>query len=118
MRKPLLIYDGDCAFCKRWVTRWRRLTGEHVDYAPFQEVASQFPHVPPQHFEKAVHLIEPDGSVTSGAEAVFRTLAYGGKTVPLWFYRHLPGFHGVSERVYRWVAEHRAHGSCPLPRTP
>ena len=34
--RPLLLYDGDCGFCRLWVSRWRGITGEHVDYEPFQ----------------------------------------------------------------------------------
>ena len=45
-RKPLLIYDGDCAFCMFWLRYWRRLTGDRVNYAPYQEVAAQFPAIP------------------------------------------------------------------------
>ena len=114
MDKPVFIYDGDCGFCCRSIARLRKITGERIEYAPFQEVASRFPHVSPQHFEEAVHLIEPDGSVTSGAEAVFRTLAYSGRTSLLWLYRHLPGFRGVSEWIYSFIARRRVHESCPV----
>ena len=114
MDTPVLIYDGDCGFCRRSVARLRKITGERIEYAPFQEVAGNFPQIPRVRFEEAVHLIDPDGRVSSGAEAVFRTLAYGGRTSLLWLYRHLPGFRGVSEWAYRWVAEHRVHGSCPV----
>src|SRR5690348_7408747 len=64
--KPLLVYDGDCAFCKLWVARWQEETGDAVDYAPLQQAAARFPQVPREEFERAVKLIEPDGSVWSG----------------------------------------------------
>ena len=30
--KPILIYDGNCGFCKKWVQRWKVLTEDKVDY--------------------------------------------------------------------------------------
>ena len=72
--RPLLIFDGDCHFCRRWIERWRGLTGNAVEYAPSQEVAERFPEIPLDAYEKAVQFIETDGTVFSGAEAVFRSL--------------------------------------------
>jgi predicted DCC family thiol-disulfide oxidoreductase YuxK len=106
--RPILIYDGDCAFCRIWIDYWQRLTNERVAYQPFQTAADQFPDIPRTAFESAVHLIWPDGRVTSGAQAVFETLALTpGRTAWLWLYRHAPGFAPISERAYRVVAAHR-----------
>mgnify|MGYP001584910458 FL=1 len=76
--KPLLVYDGDCHFCRRWITRWESLTGGHVAYAPFKEVHHQYPEIPTEAFENAVQLIMPTGEVMQGAEGVFEALAFGG----------------------------------------
>ena len=120
MSKPLLIYDGDCGFCRKWVDRWKRKTGDHVEYAPYQEVASQFPDIPLHLFQASVQLVEVgeggERKVTGGAEAVFRVLQHGGMKLPLWCYRYLPGFRQVSEYVYRFVAAHRAKTTCATPR--
>jgi predicted DCC family thiol-disulfide oxidoreductase YuxK len=106
--KPMLIYDGACDLCKRWIARWRHITGDRIEYEPYQEAMRRFPEIPESEFLEAVHLIEPDGRRSRGAEAVFRALA----TVPrrggwLWAYRRVPGFAAVSERWYRMVAGHR-----------
>jgi predicted DCC family thiol-disulfide oxidoreductase YuxK len=105
---PLMIYNGDCCFCRRWIERWRRWTGERVAYAPSQEVAADFPGIPAERFRKSVVLIEPDGRVTYAAEAVARSLAVraAGK-VPLWIYEHVPGARRLSEAAYRYVADGR-----------
>ena len=88
---PLLVYDGACNFCYYWIARWQHLTGERVAYAPFQQVASRFPEISLEQFETAVQLIEPSGQMSSGAEAVFRTLAYAPRQQwPLWLYRKPP----------------------------
>lgn len=106
--RPLLVYDGDCAFCRRWIARWRRVTGEGVDYAPYQEVAARFPAVPLERFKSAVQLIEPDGRVSQAAEAALRALAHApGWGWLLWLYEHLPPFAAASEWAYRRVARNR-----------
>jgi predicted DCC family thiol-disulfide oxidoreductase YuxK len=106
---PLFVYDGDCGFCRGWVERWRQRTGDRVVYAPFQEVADRFPSISVEAFRAQAHLIEPDGRVARGAEAVFHALSYaprGGWLLAA--YRRVPGFAAVAEAVYRWVARHRS----------
>lgn len=106
--RPLLVYDGDCGFCKLWIARWQEETGEAIDYQPLQEAAARFPEAPRAEFERAVKLIEPDGVVRSGADAVFHSLGAGGGLAPSrWCYEHLPGFAALSEAVYRVIASHR-----------
>jgi predicted DCC family thiol-disulfide oxidoreductase YuxK len=106
--RPLIIFDGRCAFCRRWVERAKSITGSHVDYEPYQEAAARFPQINPAAFGRAVHLIEPGGQVSRGAEAVFRALKIGGRYPLLTsFYEVVPGFAGVTEAMYRAVAGHR-----------
>ena len=102
--KPLLVYDSDCDFCRYWVAQWQHITGDRIDYAPYQEVASQFPDIPLSAYQSSVQLITANGTVFSGAEAVFRALDNG---LLLWCYNRLPGFASVSEGIYRLVAQHR-----------
>jgi len=106
--RPVLIYDGDCAFCAWQVRYWRRLTGDAVDYQPYQAAAERYPDVPPGEFARAIQLITADGRRYSGAEAAFRVLAAGGRTASLACYRYLPGCSRLSEAVYRFVSRHRA----------
>jgi predicted DCC family thiol-disulfide oxidoreductase YuxK len=108
--KPLLVYDGDCHFCGLWIRRWRQLTGNALDYLPSQDphIAEEFPEIPRTQFDTSVQLITPDGTVYSGAEAVFRSLAVN----PSWqwllhFYQTVPLFAWLTERSYRFVAGHR-----------
>jgi predicted DCC family thiol-disulfide oxidoreductase YuxK len=106
--KALLVYDGNCGFCRLWIDRWQALTGDHVRYAPYQEVAGQFPEIPRESFARAVHLILPSGEVFSAAQAVFRSLAFApGYAWMLWLYQRLPGAAPVTEFFYRLVAGHR-----------
>ncbi len=104
--RPRLIYDGDCEFCRYTVGYAAALTGDAVEYLPFQQVASEHPKVPLQAFEASIQLIE-DARRREGAAAAFRVLELGGR--PLWnrLYRTLPGFAWICERLYAWVARHR-----------
>jgi predicted DCC family thiol-disulfide oxidoreductase YuxK len=108
--RPLLIFDGDCDFCRRWVARWQRATGDAVDYLPFQDesVAKKYPEISREAFAKAVHLFLPDGAVHTGADAVFRSLAAGGAHRRLlWCYRKIPLFAALTEFIYKKIAAHR-----------
>jgi len=106
---PLLIFDGDCSFCRVWIDLWKQLTGDQIAYAPYQEVAAQFPQIPLDHFKGAVQLVLPGGDVLSGAHAVFCSLAVIRKYAwMLWAYQRIPGFARISEWIYGLVAAHRS----------
>ena len=107
MDRPCLVWDGDCGFCRRSVRHLRLWLGEKVVVEPYQTAHARFPAIPVEAFREAVHLVEPDGRVSRGAEAVLRTLAHGGESLPLAAYRRLPGFAALSEWGYRQVASHR-----------
>jgi predicted DCC family thiol-disulfide oxidoreductase YuxK len=110
--KPLLIFDGDCGFCRRWIRRWESETGEAVDYSPSQEVASRFPEIGAEAFRRSVQLVLPSGEVLEGAHAVFRALAEARrKGFLLGAYRTVPGFAFSTELAYRLVARHRGAAS-------
>src|SRR5579859_2125467 len=108
--KPVLIFDGDCNFCRRWISRWQQATGDLVEYVPFQDpsIALRFPEIPHERCEQAVQFVDADGAVYSAAEAVFRVLAVSPcKRWPLGLYRSVPAVSSVTEWFYRFVAEHR-----------
>ena len=106
--RPLLIYDGDCGFCKYLVRYWQKLTGDRVAYAPYQETAAQYPEIPVTAFQNAIQYIAPDGKIASAAEASFLTLSHArGKGIWLTLYRKFPGFAVISELAYAFIAAHR-----------
>ena len=110
--KPLIIWDGECHFCRRWIERWREITRDAVDYATSQESAERFPEIPREQFERSLIYIETDGSVFLGAEAVFRSLRCRSSRKWLaWSYDHVPGFAAVSESLYRIIAFNRRFAS-------
>jgi predicted DCC family thiol-disulfide oxidoreductase YuxK len=107
-----MIWDGECHFCKRWTERWREITAGKADYATYQEAAARFPEIPVEQFQRAVAFIEPDGDTFFAAEAVYRSLRYRSSRKWLaWSYDHVPGFAGISETGYKFIARHRSLGS-------
>ncbi len=109
-----MIYDGDCDFCTLWIRRWQHITGDHIDYLPYQDpqVVALFPEIPREQFEAAVQLIQPDGTVYFAAEAVFHSLAYNpNKRWLLDLYHNSHAFARVTELCYHLVARHRRWSS-------
>ena len=110
--RPLLIWDGECHFCRLWIERWREITSGKVDYATYQEGAHQFPEIPVEQFKRAMALIEPNGETFLAAEAVYRSLrCRPSRRWLAWSYDHVPGFAAISEIAYKFIARHRGFGS-------
>jgi predicted DCC family thiol-disulfide oxidoreductase YuxK len=108
LARPVLIYDGECAFCRRWVDRWRAAAGNELDLEPARNAADRFPEIPPAEFVRAVQLVDTNGRVYSAAEAIVRARALA--TYHTWLrtaFERLPGFAPIAEAVYRLVARHR-----------
>jgi len=96
--KPVLIFDGHCGFCRIWIDYWRARTGERVEYLASQDVGDRFPQIPQEAYAESVQLVRPDGSVASGARAVFESLGY--ESMYRWISR-------PSEFAYSFIARHR-----------
>jgi len=105
---PLVLYDGNCGFCRIWIEYWNQLTGDRMDYASSQEAGERFPQIQRESFGQSVQLVMPEGQVIGGARAVYTTLTFApGMAWLLWLYEYLPGFAGMSESFYRLIAAHR-----------
>ncbi len=48
---PLVIFDGQCGFCRIWIEYWKALTGGRVAYAASQEVGSLYPQIPAEELQ-------------------------------------------------------------------
>jgi len=107
--KPIMLYDGDCGFCRSWIERWSKMTGAHVAYEEYQKALARYPGLSEERCSQAVQLVMPDGSVFSGAHAVFKALAVSGRLAfLLWGYEKMPLFGNISERIYGFIAHRRS----------
>ncbi len=106
--RPMLIYEGGCGFCEYTVRYWQRLTGNAVEYRPYQEVADRFPDLNLADFKHSIRYMATDGAILAGAHAAYATLAHvRGRGFWLSLYRSLPWFAGLAEVAYQFVAHHR-----------
>ena len=111
--KPLLVFDGECGFCRWWIERWKSITGDRLDYAPSQEVAERFPEISREAFARSVQLVTPGGEVFEGAHAVFRSLAL----VPGRRGLLVPGGQDATPRMVRRLSHaHVTDGVCGRKR--
>jgi len=108
-QKPILVWDGECGFCKFWVIHFKKKTGDSVAYRTYQEVASQFKDIPLKEFKKASRLIETDGKIYSGPDSAYRTLTHSNIN-SMWhrWYKNKPWFTWLSDHGYNHIAKNRS----------
>jgi len=106
-KKPVVLYDGNCGFCRFWVERWNAIVRGSVDFEPLQQEGARYPGIPREQMEREMQLVDADGTVLGGADAVLRmwrgtrwgwleTLA-----------KKVPPLLGALRAGYRFVAGHR-----------
>ena len=121
MTRPVLLYDGDCAFCTSCVHLLERRIKPDAEIVAWQFADLPALGVTEAEATDAVQWIEPGGSVRSGHEAIAAMLATAG---PLWRLSGrilvLPGVSWIAARVYRLIAanRHRLPGGTPACERP
>jgi predicted DCC family thiol-disulfide oxidoreductase YuxK len=113
MKERILIYDGDCEFCRRQVEFLRRHdVAGRIRAVAFQENDPARYGVSRAAAEEAMHLVAPDGRVWRGSAAAREVLALiPSLSFLTWLFR-LPGAMFIAERAYRWVARRRHRFGC------
>jgi predicted DCC family thiol-disulfide oxidoreductase YuxK len=112
--KPILIYDGRCAFCLMWIDRWKRITLDSVEYVSSSEYASSrressaHTPVPAEEYTNSVILLLPDGSYLTGANAVLTAIGSSrAGRILLFLHEKWSLFREAAGGLYRTVAGHR-----------
>ena len=119
---PLLIFDGDCAFCTSSVRFIERRIRRHPRIQSWQRSDLAGLGLTQEQCETAVQLIEGE-RVTSAHVAVARVLIYGKRGWAVLGYLLLvPGIKQIAGVVYRWVAKNRDRmpggtAECALPQS-
>jgi len=115
-----VLYDGECAFCTRWVGYWAGVLHRHG----FGTSALQAPWVEQrlglsrEQLLYDVRLLRNDGQLNSGADVylyVWRRIWWAW---PLWAIFSAPGFNRLIHAGYRWFAQNRycISGACRIER--
>lgn len=116
MSRPVLLFDGDCAFCTSCARLLQRRIKPDAEVLAWQLADLPALGVTELQASEAVQWLAGDGDVRSGHEAIAATLATAG---PLWrlagHFLLLPGVSWVAARAYRLVANnrHRLPGGTP-----
>ncbi|MFE6775788.1 thiol-disulfide oxidoreductase DCC family protein [Streptomyces sp. NPDC057702] len=120
--RPVLIYDGDCAFCTRCVTFAERRVRPRCEVLPSQFADLAGLGTTRARAEREVLWVTPSGAVYGGVRAIAKALlSAGGGWAPLGALLNLPPLRWVGHAVYRLVANHRHQmpggtAACALPR--
>jgi predicted DCC family thiol-disulfide oxidoreductase YuxK len=110
-----VIYDGDCAFCRRWIEKMRDSDGQQrLEFIPRQSPESEqrFPQIKDIDLDEGILFVEPGGKVHVAADAMYEI----GKRLPgwrfiTWLYR-IPGIKQATKVAYSTVAANRKHLGC------
>ena len=108
VHRPVLIYDGECGFCRLWVRRLRQLVHNAPRCEPFQTAPLEQLGVSREECTLAVQYVDRRGRVSGGSDAVARLFIGAGSLwfVPGWLLL-VPGVRQVAQVSYRWVARNR-----------
>jgi predicted DCC family thiol-disulfide oxidoreductase YuxK len=112
---PVLVYDGDCAFCTTCAGLLERI-GPDAEIVPWQFADLAELGITEAQAIDAVQWVRTDGAVRSGHEAIAAVLGSAG---PPWRIVGrtllLPGISWLAARAYRLVADNRYRlpGSTP-----
>lgn len=114
----IVLYDGECGFCTRWLRYWTPLLHRHgygVDtlQAPW---VSQRLGMSAGELLSDIRLIRPDGTLISGADAYLDVMRRVWWTYPLYVVCRLPGFNAIFRNAYRSFARNRycISGQCSI----
>jgi predicted DCC family thiol-disulfide oxidoreductase YuxK len=111
--QPLVLFDGDCGFCRRWVARWQGVTEGRVRFTAGRWWHRWLLGIPKRDMRRAMQLVEPSGHVFQGAEAVFRALAWSPRrgTRVAAKLGLLPGVLQAAQAAYAVIARNRPAAS-------
>jgi predicted DCC family thiol-disulfide oxidoreductase YuxK len=89
--RPIVVYDGDCSFCRSQVERMKRFdpTGR-LEYLPRQTAGleQRFPKLAHPDFNVGMRLIDSDASISVGADALYQIARrLNGVKYVAWLYR-------------------------------
>jgi predicted DCC family thiol-disulfide oxidoreductase YuxK len=115
--RPVLVYDGDCAFCASCVRLLERI-GAEAEIVAWQLADLDQLGLTEERAAEAVQWVEADGTIRSGHEAIAAAL---GSAEGFWRIAGrailLPGISSIAARVYRLVADNRHRlpgGTCDV----
>lgn len=110
VRPYFVIYDDACPVCTSGIERLKLLDRLGI----IEPVPGSSPKMPdgvtppsPDRLEREMVLIDPDGTVLGGSDAVARLLSVLPRTALLGRFLQLPFVRTLARPIYRWIARRR-----------
>jgi len=106
--RGLLIFDGECGFCRRWVRFMTSWFAKHPTPVAWQQANLGELGLTPEQCNAAVQFVSADLRISSGSDAAARVLIVAGLPFNIaGFVMLLPGVRNIAQWAYRWVANNR-----------
>ena len=106
--QAVLLYDGVCKLCTAQAKNLQKLAGGKVLSEALQTALKRFPEISETEALREIKLIDKEGHVYGGAEAIVQVINRGypicGK---LLYPYYLPGVRFLADSAYAWVARNR-----------
>ena len=115
--RGLLIFDGQCGFCRRWVRYMESWLRKHPKAVAWQSLTLSNFGVTEAQCSEAVQFVSRTGKVSSGSDAAAQVLRIAGFPFNIaGLVLLIPGIKWTAQRAYKWVANnrHRFKGD-PIP---
>ena len=116
--RGLLIFDGECGFCRRCVRYMTSWFTKYPTPVAWQQADLGRLGLTPEQCNTAVQFVSADLRVSSGSDAAARVLIVAG--LPFNIAGRvllLPGVRNIAQAGYRWVANNRRRfKGDPLPQ--
>ena len=90
-KHPIMVWDGECEFCRLCADRFKSAGTDKVEFIPFQDLHSKYPKAPNLDYKKSVVLFSKN-SFQTGAAAVYSYYSEIGIQWPLRLYQRFNSF--------------------------
>ena len=107
--RGVILYDGQCGFCSRWVKYWEGTLGRRgFEIASLDEpwVAEEI-NMPHEELLTDIRLLTSDGQLISGADVYLYVTRRIWWAWPFYAIFSLPGFNRLIHVGYKWFARNR-----------
>jgi predicted DCC family thiol-disulfide oxidoreductase YuxK len=105
--RPVLVYDGDCAFCRKCARLLERIE-PNTEIVAWQLADLAELGITEEQASDAVQWVSIGGTVRSGHEAIAATLNTAGRAWKVAGHALLlPGISWIAAKAYRLVADNR-----------
>ena len=57
---PIMVWDGECSFCKKFADRFETRSKNLVEFIPYQLLSEKYPNAPAYDYQNSVYFLEKD----------------------------------------------------------